>query len=168
MARPLGHHADDTFTMPATRHDRVGNVEATHAAWLAVARAIFGGYFVFSGLEHFANVSMLAAFAGSKGVPSPHLAVLGTGLLIFVGGISLILGLWPRVGAACIMLFLVGVTPMMHDFWNATDPQARMNDFANFFKNVALFGGACFAMAISEPWPGSIHARRQAAADAVM
>jgi uncharacterized membrane protein YphA (DoxX/SURF4 family) len=67
--------------------------------------------------------------------------------------------MWPRIGAAFIMLFLLGVTPMMHDFWNVADPQARMGEFVNFGKNVALFGGACFAMALPAPWPGSVHAR---------
>ena len=51
----------------------------------------------------------------------------------------------------------VSGSPMMHDFWNATDVASRMIEFGNFTKNVALFGGACFVMAVAGPWPGSVH-----------
>jgi uncharacterized membrane protein YphA (DoxX/SURF4 family) len=156
MVRPFGHHADHTFTYP-DRRDAVASAQALHAVWFAVGRAIFGGYFVFSGINHFMNVSMMSAYVASKGVPLPQVAVFGSGLLLLLGGISLILGAWPRVGAALIMVFLLGVTPIMHDFWNATSAAARMNDFANFGKNVALFGAACIAMALPSPWPASVH-----------
>jgi len=69
------------------------------------------------------------------------------------------LGVWPRLGAALIMLFLVCVTPVMHDFWNEADAGARMAQFANFMKNVALFAAACVLMAVAEPWPASVHLR---------
>jgi putative oxidoreductase len=156
MANPLRHHADSMFTYPRDAHWATAGADV-HAAWLALGRAIFGGYFVFSGINHFMQVAMLAGYTASKGVPSPQLAVMGSGALILVGGMSLILGAWPRIGALLILLFLLGVTPVMHDFWNATDPQARMNDFGNFLKNVGLMGGACFAMALPAPWPGSVH-----------
>jgi uncharacterized membrane protein YphA (DoxX/SURF4 family) len=156
MARLFGHHADHTFTYP-DRHDAAAHAHSVQTAWFAVGRAIFGGFFVFNGINHFMSVAMMSGYVASKGVPMPQLAVIATGLLLVLGGISLILGAWPRVGAAMIMLFLLSVTPVMHDFWNATDPAARMNDFGNFAKNVALFGGACIAMAFPQPWPASVH-----------
>jgi hypothetical protein len=30
----------------------------------------------------------------------------------------------------------------MHDFWRATDPNQKMNDMVNFYKNVALLGAS--------------------------
>jgi putative oxidoreductase len=35
------------------------------------------------------------------------------------------------------MTFLLGVTPVMHDFWNSPDDPTEM---LNFLKNLALFG----------------------------
>jgi len=161
MARHLGHHADPVFSY-SSHHGAAGLIEthASHAAWLAVGRAIFGGFFVFSGIHHFMELSSLAGYAASKGVPFPDLAIAGSGALIILGGISVIVGAWPRIGAALIMLFLAGVTPVMHDFWHDADMAARMNDFANFTKNVALFGGACFVMALPDQWPASLHSGR--------
>jgi putative oxidoreductase len=133
------------------------SMSRSDAIWLTVGRAIFGAYFLFNGINHFTNQTMMASFAASKGVPAPDLAVTGSGALLLLGGISLLIGLWPKLGAAMIVLFLVAVTPTMHDFWNA-EPAARMTEFGNFLKNVALLGGACFAAAVPEPWPASFRA----------
>lgn len=89
---------------------------------------------------------------------------MASGLLLVLGGVSLILGVWPRAGALLVMLFLLGVTPVMHDFWNATNPDARMADFGNFTKNIGLFGGACFAYAVPAPWPASVSLHRRTVA----
>lgn len=156
MARQLGHHADPTFTYSAARHVSGAEAQAIQATWLAIGRAIFGGFFVFSGINHFMKLSMMTGYAAAKGVPYPEAAIAGTGALLLIGGISVIVGAWPRIGAALIMLFLVGVTPVIHDFWNAPDMPSRMNEFANFTKNVALLGGACFVMALPVPWPASL------------
>lgn len=165
MATNLGHHVDRTFPYSAGRTDRrVTTVAAVLSVpWLAAARAVFGGYFAYNGINHFMNLPMLAGYAASKGVPYADAAVMITGLMLLVGGICLILGFRPRLGAALIMLFLLAVTPVMHDFWNASDAQMRMNEFIHFAKNVAMFGGACFAMALLEPWPASVRSHRTAA-----
>jgi len=45
------------------------------------------------------------------------------------------------------------VTPVIHNFWTLEDQQAKMQEKANFFKNIGLFGDAALAAAIPEPWP---------------
>jgi uncharacterized membrane protein YphA (DoxX/SURF4 family) len=109
-------------------------------------RVIFGGYFLYSGIHHFTDRDMMIGYARSKGIPYPEAAVLGTGALLVLGGLSLLAGR-QKAGAGLITTFLTGVTPMMHDFWNQTDQGQRMNDTINFGKNIALIGGAAFAAA---------------------
>lgn len=75
-----------------------------------------------------------------KKVPRPREAVLATVMLL--GGTSILLGVKPKHGAAAILGFLAGVSPIMHDFWRMEDPNQRMNDMINFSKNLALMGGA--------------------------
>ena len=72
-----------------------------------------------------------------------------------LGGLSLLFGVRPKVGAGMIGAFLLGVTPLMHDFWKQEDPQAKANEQIHFMKNMALIGGASLAAAIPEPWPVS-------------
>ena len=124
---------------------------------LLIGRMLLGGFFVYSGLNHFLKQDSMVAYVASQAVPLPELAVTATGLLLLLGGLSLLLGLWPKVGAGMIILFLLGVTPVMHDFWNVDAPQARMNEMNNFLKNIALIGAACITAAVAEPWPLSIH-----------
>ena len=119
------------------------------AAMLA-GRVIFGGYFLYNGINHFVNRDMMAGYAKSKGVAWPKLAVLGTGAMLVAGGLSVLTGVKPKVGASLLTTFLSGVTPMMHDYWNATDPTSRMNEMVNFTKNLALIGGAAFAAAVAD------------------
>jgi putative oxidoreductase len=127
---------------------------------LAVGRALFGGFFVYNGINHLVNRAMLTEYARSKQVAAPGAAVTGSGALILLGGLSLLTGTRPKVGASLIAAFLLGVTPRMHAFWTIEDPQERVNELVNFTKNLALLGGAALAAAIPEPRPASLPAGR--------
>jgi len=122
---------------------------------LLLGRAIFGGYFLYSGINHFQNSAMMSGYAGSKGIPLPKAAVIGSGALVGLGGLSLLLGVKPKVGVGMIGAFLLGVTPSMHNFWTQEDPQTKMSEQVQFTKNLALIGGALLAAAVPEPWPVS-------------
>ncbi len=121
-----------------------------------IGRLLFGGFFLYNGINHFRNTQTLSQYAGAKGVPKPDLAVKATGVAMLIGGASVLLGVKPRIGAATLLGFLVGVTPMMHNYWKVEDPQQRMNDEINFFKNMALAGGAIALAGVEEPWPVSV------------
>ena len=123
-----------------------------------LGRMIFGGYFLYSGIHHFQESEAMAQYTASKGVPAPELAVKATGAALIVGGASVLLGLKREWGAAAIAGFLVGVSPMMHDFWKQEDPQQRQNQMAHFGKNMALLGASLALMGLEKP-------KKQAAAD---
>ena len=53
---------------------------------------------------------------------------------------TLILGIYPDVGIAALVLFLVPVTVVMHAFWADRDPAMRQIDLVNFGKNVGAPG----------------------------
>ena len=125
-----------------------------------MGRMMFGGYFVASGINHFKNGGQLSQYAASKDVPKPDLAVKVTGAALIAGGTSILLGVKPKLGAAAIIGFLAGVSPIMHDFWKQEQPEQRMNDMINFTKNVALAGGAMALMGVEEPWPASVGKRK--------
>lgn len=123
---------------------------------LLAGRVILGGFFLFSSANHFLATPMLAQQAAANGVPLPTLAVLATGVLLLVGGACVLMGYAPRVGLACLILFLVGVTPIMHAFWAYQDPATRMFQLANFTKNLAILGGCLAMLAIPTPWSLSL------------
>lgn len=121
-----------------------------------IGRAILGGYFLYSGINHFKNRQMLAGYAGSKGVPYPEIAVPATGALLLMGGASIALGVYPKLGVAAVIAFLASVSPSMHAFWSETDPNKRMAEMVNFTKNTALAGATLALLGVEEPWPASV------------
>ncbi len=92
-----------------------------------IGRLIFGGYFIYNGINHFKQTETIAQYAGAKKVPRPREAVMATGAMMLLGGTR-----------------------------RAEDPNQRMNDMINFTKNLALMGGAAALMAVEEPWPLSV------------
>jgi uncharacterized membrane protein YphA (DoxX/SURF4 family) len=121
-----------------------------------LGRLVFGGFFLYNGINHIRERRMMAQYAAVKKVPLPEAAVTASGILIMLGGASVILGLQPRYGAAAIIAFLAGVSPTMHDFWRVEDPGRRASETINFSKNMALLGAALSLAALEEPWPASI------------
>jgi uncharacterized membrane protein YphA (DoxX/SURF4 family) len=117
-----------------------------------LGRLLFGGYFVHAGVNHFRHTEAMTKHARSRGTPSPRAAVLGTGVLLVAGGLSVVLGVFPLVGLALLAIFLVGVTPVMHAFWKDRDPKARQANVVNFGKNVALLGAALALAAAPAAW----------------
>ncbi len=121
-----------------------------------VGRIIFGGYFIFNGMNHFRNLDMLSGYAQSKGTPAPSLAVIVSGVIILLGGLSILLGAYPIVGIVLIIAFLLPVSFVMHNFWAVEDQQMQMADMINFTKNMALVGATLMFLAIPRPWPLSV------------
>ncbi len=124
-------------------------------ALFVVGRVIFGGFFLYSGVNHLKNPKAMTGYTASKNVPAPEQAVLATGALLAAAGASIVLGYKPRLGTAGVVAFLGAVSPIMHDFWNAKDPQQGQNDMIHFSKNMALLGAA-LALGAVEDWPASI------------
>jgi len=119
-------------------------------------RLLLGGYFIMGGFNHFKMLDMMSGYAQSKGVPSPKAAVAFSGVLLWIGGLSILLGIFPTVGALALVLFLVPVTLMMHAFWKVQDAQMKMGETVNFMKNVALLGAALLLLSIPQPWSTSL------------
>ena len=121
-----------------------------------IGRILFGGFFLYNGINHLRQAQSMAPYAESKGVPQPELAVKLSAIPLILGGASVLLGVKPKYGAAAILGFLAGVSPVMHDFWRKQDPNEKMNEMVNFTKNMALAGGALALMGIDEPWEASV------------
>jgi putative oxidoreductase len=133
-------------------------------ALFIAGRVLFGGFFAFSGLNHFLQLGFMAGYAQMKGVPAPAFAVALTGALLLAGGLSMLFGAWPRLGIALIVVFLFPTTVIMHDFWSVPDPMQQMVEMTSFMKNMALAGAALMMLAIPEPWMGSLSRRRSGSA----
>lgn len=111
-------------------------------------RVLYGGYFVLSGVNHFAKNRAIASYASSKGVPMARLAVYVSGLFLLFGGLGVLLWAYIPWAVLALAIFLVVVSFKMHAFWRVQDPNARQMEMMNFLKNMALLGGALLLLSI--------------------
>jgi putative oxidoreductase len=116
---------------------------------LYLGRILFGGYFAYSGVNHFTMLEMMSGYAMSKGAPMPKVSVALTGSLLVLGGFSVLFNILPVPGLVLLVLFLVPVTVIMHAFWKIQDPAAKMHEMVNFTKNMALLGAVLILLAHS-------------------
>ena len=125
---------------PSPREPVTDRSSGGHALFV-IGRVLFGGVLGFMGLNGFTANDEQVAYARSQGVSNAEFLVpFSHGMLAFGGG-AIALWRWPVVGAGAVGTFLVGVTPQMHDFWNAEDDQ-QQEEMITFLKNTALLGAA--------------------------
>ena len=105
-----------------------------------LGRLFFVLIFVMAGPNHFRSQTI--AYAASQGVRLASIAVPVSGFIAILGGLSILLGYRAKLGAWLIALFLVGVTPMLHNFWTIADPMMRQMQMIMFMKNVSMLGAA--------------------------
>ena len=125
-----------------------------------VGRIIVGAFYIYNAVNHFVKLGQLTEYAKFKGIPVPQLAVLGAGILLLIGGITILVGKFPDIGVAALVLFFLPVTFMMHNFW-AVGKEQQALELINFTKNLALLGSALMFLAIKRPWPLSLGGRKK-------
>lgn len=121
-----------------------------------IGRLIFGLFFIVNGINHFVQLRGVAGLARMKGVPAPEAATIVTGVMLLLGGASVVTGYQPVIGNLLLVIFLVVVAFWVHNFWTEQDPLQRANQMAHFMKNLALAGAALALMGVPTPWPLSL------------
>jgi len=105
-----------------------------------LGRIFYSLIFIMSSFEHFSGKTI--GYAASQGVPLASILVPFSGMMALLGGLSIILGYKSRWGALLLIMFLVPVTFMMHNFWAISDPMAKQMQMIMFMKNVSMLGAA--------------------------
>jgi uncharacterized membrane protein YphA (DoxX/SURF4 family) len=107
-----------------------------------VARILFVAFFIMSGVSHLVNRQGLTAYAQSKKLPAAGPAVVVSGLMMLAGAVMILVDWHPDWGAWLLVLFLVPAAFTMHNYWTETDPGARANQQAHFWKNITIAAAA--------------------------
>lgn len=113
-----------------------------------IGRLLFSALFLVSAVNHFTNTDAMSGYAQSRGVPAARAAVLAGGVLLLLGGLSVLLGVWPDLGALLLAVFLIPTAVLMHGFWKETDPQARQMEQIQFSKDTALAGASLMLLGL--------------------
>ena len=117
-------------------------------AIVLIGRILFGGFFLMSGINHFTKLEAMTGYAKYKKLPAAKLGVLISGLMLVIGGITIILGYYADLGALLLAIFLVLAAVVFHNFWKETDATAKQNEMLGFMKDMALAGAALILFAL--------------------
>ena len=115
-----------------------------------VARPLIAGMFVYGGLDAFRNPAgkvpraekVAPDIADLVGIDADTEQLVQFNGAIQVGaGITLALGVLPRLSALLLAGSLVPTTLAGHRFWEEEDDGARRQQTVQFLKNAAMLGG---------------------------
>lgn len=139
-----------------------------------IARPLLGSYFITVGLSGWRETATPNAEPVVSGVRNvlpqratrylpddPQVYARANKALQLMGGLALASGKLPRVSALVLAGTLVPTTLAENRFWQESDPAARAQQRAHFWKNTSILGGLIIAGIDTEGRPGlSWRARR--------
>jgi len=106
-----------------------------------LARILLGLIFVMSGMTKITGFEATQQQMAAQGMPLTAFFLVGAIVVEILGGLSVILGLWARAGAAALFLFLIPATLIFHtDF-------SQQTQMIMFLKNLSIMGGLLLVMA---------------------
>jgi putative oxidoreductase len=115
-------------------------------AMILVGRVLIAMIFISSGLSKIPGWDATASYMASKGVPWVPLFLFPAIFVEVLGGLSILVGLRAKLGATALILYLIPVTLIFHNFW-AFNGMERQIQLVNFMKNLAVMGGLCEILA---------------------
>jgi putative oxidoreductase len=114
-----------------------------------LGRILFSLVLIDNAVNHLRNTDASAGYAEYKQVPNARTMVQLTGVLMALGGLAVIFGVFMDLAALCIAVLVVIFAVKMHDFWTVEDFQTRGSERAHFTKNISLAGGALILAAVT-------------------
>jgi putative oxidoreductase len=104
------------------------------------ARILLGSIFLLSGAMKFINYDKTLGHMTDAGIPHPEIMLPLAALAEVLGAVSIISGLWTRLGALGLFVFMIPTTVIFHGFWRFPEPEASAQ-MINFMKNLTIMGG---------------------------
>ena len=119
------------------------------------ARAALAASFISGGIDQIRNPQPKAGPASPIAKPiadripqlpnDPESLVKLDGAIKVVGGLGMVFGPFARPAALLLAGSMVPTTLAGHRFWETEDPEQKVSDRVEFFKNVSLIGGLLIA-----------------------
>lgn len=114
----------------------------SNAAGLVVliGRIVFAIQFLSGAMTHFRMPEQMVGYARAMKAPAPALGGIPAAIWLLAASISLILGIWPDLGALMVALWGIPTAFYIHGWWRYDDPQQQQTQQIIFFRNVAFVG----------------------------
>jgi putative oxidoreductase len=108
---------------------------------LLLARLLMCAVYIWSGIGKALDWPGGLAEISAAGLPLAPILLSATILVQILGGLSLALGFWARLGALALAGFTLVASVLFHNFWVATDPILYQHQMATFLEHIAIIGG---------------------------
>jgi uncharacterized membrane protein YphA (DoxX/SURF4 family) len=82
----------------------------------------------------------VSQFAKMSSIPLPEFATVLSGIILILGGLSILFWYGIVYGVILLLIFLIPATLFVHKFWMLPDHQLRNLQFLLFMRNIALIG----------------------------
>jgi putative oxidoreductase len=156
----MATYAEPVFERRTSIRRRTEVVTDRWSFMAPLGRALLSAIFIMYGFPHF--TAQTIGYAAQHGVPAAGILVPVSGVMAIVGGLSILLGYYARAGAWLLIVFLLVVTPVMHNFWTLSEAGPRALQQSMFMKNLAMMGGAILVAYFGAgPWSVDWSARRR-------
>lgn len=113
-----------------------------------VGRLLLALVFIASGASKIRDWQQPSGMMADRGLPAVNVLLSVAVALEIIGGVSVLLGLYARLGALALLAFLIPVSVVMHNFWAIDEGPERMGQMINFMKNVSITGGVTLVLAL--------------------
>jgi putative oxidoreductase len=111
-----------------------------------VGRVLLAAIFLMSGIGKIGGFAGTAGYMASKGIPMTDVLLAITIVIEIGAALMLILGYQARLGATALLLWMIPVTFLFHNFW-AMPADQQMIQQIMFMKNLAIMGAMLYIMA---------------------
>ncbi len=106
-----------------------------------IGRILFSLIFIGSGIRgHLMETEGSAGYVSSRGVPNAKLMTQVSGVLITLGGLGVIVGVWADLAALGLAVYSLIAAFWVHHFWTDTDEMQQRAEMTNFMKNLSIAG----------------------------
>ena len=105
-----------------------------------VGQILLGGFFVIAAIRNIMNWQRVRVAMATGPLPNPEMVGIVGITMQAVGGVSVLLNLWPAIGAAIAILFLILASTMFHPFWKYQGDE-RATHLYPCLANAAMAGG---------------------------
>ncbi len=114
--------------------------------WCAlIGRVVLAALFLPAGVEKILHLQDTIGAVTAAGMPLPNIAGPIGAVIEAVAPVLLIVGLFTRFSALALIAFTAVASYYFHDYWTMVGPE-RMQNQGNFWKNMAVIGGLCYAL----------------------
>ncbi len=103
-----------------------------------LSRVVLAATIIWIVVPNLQDTSLVIGYAQLKGVPLANILAPFAQVLLGISSFFILTGIKPKLGLLAFMAFLLGVTPLMHQWWLLKDFD-RMVEMKYFQSNLMLF-----------------------------